>query len=76
MKNIEAILSDAKVELTDDQKKAILDEVKENYKPVEDWKKQKEKVDTLETTLKEAQEAIKKFEGVDPEKQQQKQQTR
>lgn len=64
MKNIEAILKEAGVELTDEQKKAISDGVKENYKPVADWQKQKDKVDELQKNLDETQEALKAFEGV------------
>lgn len=65
MKNILSILADAGVELTDEQKKSIEDGVKENYKPVADWQKQVDKVQTLETTLKETQEELKAFDGVD-----------
>ncbi len=65
MKNIEAILSDAGVEITDEQKKAISDEVKENYKPVADWQKQKDKVEELQKSLDSTQEALKAFDGVD-----------
>lgn len=68
MKNIEAIIAEAGVELTDDQKQKINEAVKENYKTVNDYQKQKEKIETLEDTVKEAQEALKKFEGVDAEK--------
>ena len=67
MKNIEAILAEAGVELTDEQKKAISDGVKENYKPVADWQKQKDKVDELQKSLDDTQEALKAFEGVNAE---------
>lgn len=65
MKNIEAIMTEAGIELTDEQKQKVNDGIKENYKTVEDYKKQKEKIEVLEGTVKEAQEALKKFEGVD-----------
>ena len=52
MKNFEQILSDAGVELTDEQKGAISKEVAENYKTINDWQKQHDKVQTLEDTLK------------------------
>lgn len=65
MKNIETILLEAGLELTDDQKKQVLDGVKENYKTIEDYKKQTEKVDSLNKSLEETQEALKKFDGVD-----------
>ena len=67
MKNIEAIMTEAGIELTDEQKQKVNDGIKENYKTVEDYKKQKEKIEVLEGTVKEAQEALKKFEGVDAE---------
>ena len=65
MKNFEQILSDAGVELTDEQKTTISKEMGENYKTVADWQKQHDKVQTLETTLKETQEKLKAFDGVD-----------
>lgn len=65
MKNFEQILSDAGVELTDEQKTAISKEMGENYKTVADWQKQHDKVQTLETTLKETQDKLKAFDGVD-----------
>lgn len=68
MKNILSILADAGVEITDEQKKSIEDGVKENYKPVADWQKQVDKVQTLETTLKDTQDKLKAFDGVDAEK--------
>lgn len=64
MKNIETILTEAGVELTDEQKKAVSDGVKENYKPVADWQKQVDKVKDLTDTLNTTQEELKKFEGV------------
>lgn len=67
MKNIEAILAEAGVELTDEQKKAISDGVKENYKPVADWQKQVDKVKDLSDTLATTQEELKKFDGVNAE---------
>lgn len=67
MKNYEQILSDAGVTLTDEQKAAIKKEMEENYKTVADWKKQKEKADGLEKTVKETQEKLEAFDGVDPE---------
>lgn len=65
MKNFEKILSDAGVELTDEQKAAISKEMGENYKTVADWQKQHDKVQALETTLKETQDKLKTFDGVD-----------
>lgn len=67
MKNFEQILSDAGVTLTDEQKQTISKEMGENYKTIADWQKQHDKVQTLETTLKETQEQLKAFDGVDAE---------
>ena len=67
MKNFEQILSDAGVELTDEQKTTISKEMGENYKAVADWQKQHDKVQTLETTLRDTQEKLKAFDGVDAE---------
>ena len=67
MKNFEQILSDAGVELTDEQKTAINKEMGENYKPVADWQKQVDKVQNLTEQLDSTKEALKKFDGVDAE---------
>lgn len=67
MKNFEQILSDAGIELTDEQKTTISKEMCENYKTIADWQKQHDKVQTLETTLKDTQEKLKEFDGVDAE---------
>lgn len=67
MKNIETILSEYGVELTDEQKANVVKAVGENYKPIADWQKQVDKVTNLTDQLNEAKEAIKKFDGVDPE---------
>lgn len=67
MKNIEAIMKDAGVELTDEQKDAIVAGVKENYKTIADYDKQATKVSTLEDSLRTTQEELKKFDGVNAE---------
>ena len=67
MKNFDQILSDAGVELTDEQKATIQKEMGENYKTIADWQKQHDKVQTLEKTLKDTQEELKSFDGVDVE---------
>lgn len=67
MKNILSILADAGVEITDEQKKSIDEAVKENYKPVDDWQKQHDKVKNLEEQLNSTKEALAKFDGVDAE---------
>lgn len=68
MKNIDAILAEAGVEVTDEQKKTINAAVNENYKTVNDWQKQVDKVTSLTETLETTQKELKKFEGVDAEK--------
>ena len=65
MKNIEQILADNGIELTDDQKTAINNAVNENYKTVNDWQKQVDDAKALRTTLKDTQEKLKAFDGVD-----------
>lgn len=65
MKNFEQILSDAGIKLTDDQKATISKEMSENYKAIADWQKQHDKVQTLEATLKDTQDKLKAFDGVD-----------
>lgn len=68
MKNIEAICAELGIELTDEQKTKIVAAVNENYKTINEYDKQKTKIETLETSLNETKEALKKFDGVDAEK--------
>ncbi len=65
MKNIEQILAENGIELTDEQKTAINKAVNENYKTVNDWQKQVNDAETLQKTLTETQEKLKAFDGVD-----------
>ena len=65
MKNIETILADAGIEITEEQKIAVNKAVGENYKPVSDWQKQMDKVTNLTEQLNTTKEALKKFDGVD-----------
>lgn len=67
MKNFETIMSEAGIELTDEQKNAITKAMTENYKPIADWQKQVDKVTSLTDQLNTTTEAMKKFDGVDPE---------
>ena len=76
MKNIEQILKDAGLELTDEQKKAVNDGVAENYKPIADYNKQAKKLEAAETDrdtykgqLDTANETLEKFKDIDPDKQ-------
>lgn len=75
MKNVEQILKDAGVELTDEQKAAVNKGVTENYRTINDYNNQVKKTekaegerDTLQGQLTDAQETIKGFDGVDVEK--------
>ena len=61
--NIEKILETVDLS-ADDAKDQIANAVKENYKPIADWQKQKDKVDSLTASLDETKEALKAFEGV------------
>lgn len=74
MKNIETILKELGIELTDDQKEKLKKEHNENYKTINEYQDKVDKIETLENTVKEtkatlqtAQEDLKKFEGVDTE---------
>ena len=61
MKNILDILKGQNVELTDEQKNAIENEVKANYKTIADYDKQKEKLDLANSQLKETKDAFEEF---------------
>lgn len=76
MKNIEQILKDAGVEVTDEQKAAVNKAVTENYRTVVDYDKQVKKLeaaesdrDTYKGQLDAANEALEKFKDIDPDKQ-------
>ena len=75
MKNIEQILKDAGVEVTDEQKSAINKAVTENYKTIAEFDKQAKKTETAETDrdtykgqLETANATLEKFKDIDPEK--------
>lgn len=65
MKNIETILKDAGLEVTAEQLAAIDKEVKENYKTITDYEKQKDKLTASEDKVKTLTESLEKFDGVD-----------
>lgn len=76
MKNIEQILKDAGIEVTDEQKSAISKGVSENYKPIADYDKQSKKLEAAEADrdsykgqLDTANETLEKFKDIDPDKQ-------
>lgn len=66
MKNIEAILKEAGLEVTAEQLAAIDKAVKENYKTVSDYDKQKEKLESAEEKVKTLTASMEKFKDVDP----------
>lgn len=76
MKNIEQILKEAGIEVTDEQKAAVNKAVTENYRTVADYDKQVRKTekaeadrDTFKGQLDTANETLEKFKDIDPDKQ-------
>lgn len=76
MKNIEQILKEAGIEITDEQKAAVNAAVTENYKTIAEFSKQTKKLeaaeadrDTYKGQLDTANETLEKFKDIDPEKQ-------
>lgn len=75
MKNIEQILAEIGIELTDEQKTKINEAVKENYKTITDYNKQVSKLQTAETDrdaykqqLDDANAKISEFADIDADK--------
>lgn len=76
MKNIEQILKEAGIEVTDEQKAAVNAAVTENYKTIAEFDKQAKKLtaaeadrDNYKGQLDVANETLEKFKDIDPEKQ-------
>ena len=76
MKNIEQILKEAGIEVTDEQKAAVNAAVTENYKTIAEFEKQTKKLtaaeadrDNYKGQLDTANETLEKFKDIDPEKQ-------
>lgn len=76
MKNIEQILKEAGIEVTDEQKAAVNKAMAENYKPISDYDKQVRKTekaegerDTYKGQLDTANDTLEKFKDIDPDKQ-------
>ena len=67
MKNIFEIMKDYGLEVPEDKKKDFEKAVLENYKTAADYEKQTDTVTNLTEQLNETKEAMKKFEGGDPE---------
>jgi hypothetical protein len=75
MKNIEQILKDAGLEVTEEQLTSVNKAVGENYKTVADYNKQVTKTekaeadrDSLEEQLSTANTTLEKFKDIDPDK--------
>lgn len=76
MKNIEQILKEVGIDVTDEQKAAVNAAVTENYRTKADYDKQTKKLeeaeadrDTYKGQLDTANETLEKFKNIDPEKQ-------
>lgn len=76
MKNIEQILKEVGIEVTDEQKAAVNAAVTENYKTIAEFEKQTKKLtaaeadrDNYKGQLDTANETLEKFKDIDPEKQ-------
>lgn len=76
MKNIEQILKEAGIEVTDEQKAAVNAAVTENYKTIAEFDKQAKKLtaaeadrDNYKGQLDTANETLEKFKDIDPDKQ-------
>lgn len=67
MKNIETILNEAGLTLTEEQRNEINQSVIENYKTINDYQRQVDKITNLTSQLETATTTLKKFEDVDPE---------
>mgnify|MGYP000294335889 CR=1 FL=1 len=63
MKNIEKILQDMGIELTEEQTKILNKEVGENYKTISDYNMQVDKLATANKTAKENEDALKEFKN-------------
>ena len=76
MKNIDQILKEVGIEVTDEQKAAVNAAVTENYKTIAEFDKQAKKLtaaeadrDNYKGQLDTANETLEKFKDIDPEKQ-------
>ena len=67
MKNMETILADSGITLTDEQKSSINKAVAENYKTVADYDKQKDKLTNAEDKVKTLTDNLDKFKDVNVE---------
>ena len=58
MKNIETILKELGIELTDEQKEKLKKEHNDNYKTIKEYQDKVDKIETLENTVKETNETL------------------
>lgn len=65
MKDIETILSEAGITVTDEQKKTVLAAVEKNYKALNEYESQGEKLKAAEEKNTMLAEQMKEFEGID-----------
>lgn len=68
MQNIEAILKSLDIEIPDDKREALNKAVTENYKTKAEFTKLTEKLDAQTQRAADAEETLKKFDGIDPAK--------
>lgn len=67
MKNIETILAEIGINVPEELKGNLNKAVSENYKTVSEFAKQVSRYDGISAQLQDAQETLKKFDGVDVE---------
>lgn len=65
MKNIETIISEIGVSVTEEQMTALSKAVNENYKTIAEVEKKDAKIQTLTEKVKATEETLKTFEGID-----------
>lgn len=67
MKNITTILSELGIEVPEERKEALAKSVNENYKTVAEFTKLSGKLSDEEARRTQAEDALKKFDGLDPD---------
>lgn len=67
MKNITTILSELGIEVPEEKKEALAKSVNENYKTVAEFTKLSGKLSDEEARRTQAEDALKKFDGLDPD---------
>ena len=67
MKNIDTILFEAGIQLTDEQKETVRKEMAANYRTISDYEKQTGKLNDLQAQYDGVKASLDKFDGVDLE---------